>query len=198
MEHKTLILRLVKVGMYMVILAQNTRHVQGLTCMECTNIDLDGTSAGIFVNPFLNIIPGIRNENCKAPTSQTDIDLITCPENPETGHHVYRCGAYKGKINIAIAGGISNSSLNIIDRQCVLIYQGLDRGCHPQSFVEEDASDFQKIFASLENLGAVEFEGDICLAEDNDATPAPNCSSNMIVQSLVFILTTCFICIFLS
>ncbi|OWF34902.1 uncharacterized protein LOC110443608 [Mizuhopecten yessoensis] len=182
------------VSVFIAILTQKARQVQGLRCMDCTNVELDASAEGYLVNPILTFIPGIRNKHCVEPTDEHDIDLITCPPNPDSGDLVYRCGAYNGKINIAMFSGISNSSLRVIDRQCVLIYQGLRYGCHPQTFVEDYASDLQKILKSLENLGAVDFQGNICLSEDIDSTS----SSSRVVFSLMLLMCSYFLCLLLS
>ncbi|XP_033738059.1 uncharacterized protein LOC117325735 [Pecten maximus] len=191
----TLILRPVIMSVCIVILGQNIGQAQGLKCMKCINIDLDKSPAGLFINPFLNFIPGIRNTKCLEPSFISGIDTVTCPPNPESGYHVYRCGAYTGTINIALENGLTNSSLRVINRQCVLIYQGLNYGCHPQAYVEEDANDFQKIFESLDNLGVVEFQGHVCLSDDAEAAPQTTCSSRRATQSLMLVSVICFLCV---
>ncbi|XP_069128239.1 uncharacterized protein [Argopecten irradians] len=176
---------------------QNNKDVQGLNCVVCTNIELDDSIAGFVVNPVLRLIPVVLNTRCNEASIQSRINTVTCPPDPDSGHYVYRCGAYTGNINIANA--ISNSSLRTINRQCVLMYEGLKDGCHPLSYVEDDASDFQKILQSLENLGAVGFEGDICLSDTTKAEQqVATCSRGHTTQYPSLVSSLCLMYVFLT
>ncbi|OWF34901.1 uncharacterized protein LOC110443600 [Mizuhopecten yessoensis] len=188
MRLNTSILGPVLVGVCIVILAQNTGQVQGLTCIDCADFVINGSAAGAIVTPVLNAIPGIRDRNCRTATAQSNIDMTTCPSNPTSGDRVYRCGAYTGTLNVVGPLNIFDIPVHIIDRECVLVYKGLNDGCHPQSFAQQDAATFQKIFERLDSLGAVTFRGSICLSGDVSAA-----SSIHIAHSLVISIVACFL-----
>ncbi|XP_060081687.1 uncharacterized protein LOC132560991 [Ylistrum balloti] len=188
MRFNTIIPGSLMVGVCIVILNQYAGQVQGLTCINCADFAINGSAAGAVVTPILSAIPGIREKNCRTATATSDIDLITCPPNPASGDRVYRCGAYTGTINVVAPLDLFNIPVHIIDRECVLIYKGLSDGCHPQSFAQQDAATFQKIFDNLDSIGAVSFRGNICISGDISAA-----SSFHIGQSLVVLVVTYFL-----
>lgn len=174
-------------GVLVFTLAQHTGQVQGLTCIDCADFVINGSVAGTLVTPVLNAIPGIREKNCRGATAASIIDKTTCPPNPANSDRVYRCGAYTGTMNVVGPLDIFNIPVHIIDRECVLVYKGLSDGCHPQSFAQQDAATFQKIFDRLDSIGAVSFRGEICLTGDvytSSATTTDITRSSVILLAL--------------
>ncbi|XP_033738060.1 uncharacterized protein LOC117325736 [Pecten maximus] len=183
----------VLMGVCIVILTQSTGQVQGLTCINCADFVINGSVTGTLVTPVLNVIPGIREKNCRSANADSNIELTTCPPNPTSGDRVYRCGAYTGTINVVGPLNIFDIPVHIIDRECVLVYKGLTDGCHPQSFAQQDAATFQKIFDRLDSLGAVSFRGGLCLSGDVSAA-----SNIKLAHSLVVLLIARYVYMFLK